>query len=360
MIGEMIMPGLFQEQVPEPAPGGGGIPAVGDAVPVAPAAPPAPAAPAVPVAPTAPVASPEPVQLTRDMMIQMAGEDGLPDGASLGDMADLYRRMKKHGLVSPEKLEQFDQVQKVLAGDQEATRALFESQFPKSEPLTPEAETLATLQRTVEDLKAQVDGRLGPGLQGIQTQNELKGLSEYLQVNGATFPFLARNPQGANMVHGQLQQIQEQVRTQYKTEFSTLSQQQQLQLLQGAFTTCEANLKNLVELYYPSATPPAPGSQIHPVNDQVSGVNSTASSGRWALDPRTGIPIVPKLTVPGAPEVRPPGVAEVPAGAPLSSTPITALPTGQPAGLTGAPVASGPFTKEGLAQKIAARTQQVL
>lgn len=346
---------VFQEQVPEPAPGGGGIPAVGDAVPVtpAPAASPAPAVPIVPATstPAVPAASPEPVQLTRDMNIQMVGEDGTPKQVLLGDMADLYRRM------SPEKLAQFDQVQKVLAGDPEATRSLFESQFPKSEPLTPEAETLATLQKTVEELKAQVDGRLGPGLQGMQTQNELKGLSEYLRANGAAFPFLARNPQGANMVHNQLQQIQEQVRAQYKTEFSALSQQQQLQLLQGSFTTCETNLKNLVELYYPSANPPAPGSQIHPVNDQVAGANPVASSGRWPLDPRTGIPIVPKLVAPG---VQPPVVPGVPAGAPLPSTPITALPTGQPAGLTEAPVASGPLTKEVLAQRIAARTQQAL
>ncbi len=341
---------LFQEQPPEPAPGMGGTPSLPDLGTTAPVTPAAPAAPVAPTpaptaAPTAEPAQPVEAPLTRETLIQMAGSDGQPISVPLGQLADLHRS------ITPDKLTQYQQIEKALQGDTEATRALMEGLLPKPEEKTPEAEVLSSLQKRVDDLASLVEGRIGPGLAGMQTQTEMTHLAEYLKINAASYPFLSRNPQGATMVHGQLRQLQGQIQKQYQTDLSTLPQDAQLKILQKAFTDCEMGLKNLVGLYHPAAQPAAPGSNIQSVNDQTGALGEPSRLGRWPLDDR-GVPIISQPVKAQTPTVRD-------ALAPLPATPVNQVPMGGPANVETAQP-QGPMTSEALAARIRARTQSAV
>jgi hypothetical protein len=278
-------------------------------------------------------------------------EVDLPDGkggfvrTSLGEMADLRTSM------TPEKMEQYDLFQKSLVGDGAATRSLLEQVLPAQEPATPEDQLMSSLQKEVSDLKALVEGRLGPGLEGIQTQNDIGAIATHLKVNERSYPYLSRNPNGASFVHGQLQQIV----AQQGVNFGALPQQTQLQALQKAFSDCEGMIKDMVGLYVqqPASSAP-PGSNIRSVNDQgAAGGGQAVRQGRWPLDPRTGVPMVPHLD--------PVGSSQPTQGSPpLPAQPVHHVPTGGPVGLEPNPDVEGPLTSMSLADRIRARVQQAV
>ena len=199
------MPEEANQNANAPAPTAESAPTLEPGSSPAPAPAPAPAA-----APTsAPASAPAPTELPPDLRIEVGTDDsGKPIEMTLREMADEALASRQAPKITDEQREQIEQmelVQKAVQGDDGAVARLREKYGVKTDDGLPEgvSKIITALQERIEGLESQVLDATAVTNQ-ISTMKQEQGVKTLIDQHKDKLPFLARNPSGAGLVLGRL------------------------------------------------------------------------------------------------------------------------------------------------------------
>ena len=145
--------------------------------------------------------------------------------------------------IDPDKLAKLETYEKAMAGDADATRRLVESYLPKEQPKPADpAQTIASLQQELSELKSQVTGRVTPMIDQIEHLRHRSFIANAIESQKDKLPLLAQDPEGADSV---LYYFKQQVKAMGMKD----NDPRLTQILAGALIAHENRLTSIVQRY---------------------------------------------------------------------------------------------------------------